>query len=123
MARTPFGPTWDPLAAGRHRGRCLLGVRALPGSHLPSGRHSPRVPRRGRWTWLPVASRVRRGAPWPSGGRRNRGEPPVRRPVVDLAEPTRPGPATVNTSVTCGVSANQQVSTDPPPAWRHAAVR
>jgi hypothetical protein len=36
-ARMPFGPTWDSLAASRHRGRCLLGVRALPGSHLPTG--------------------------------------------------------------------------------------
>ncbi|SFE63075.1 hypothetical protein SAMN05216251_104138 [Actinacidiphila alni] len=35
--RTPFGPTWDSLAASQYRGRCLLGVRALPGSHLPTG--------------------------------------------------------------------------------------
>ncbi|MDX6329872.1 MAG: hypothetical protein QOI83_2255, partial [Streptomycetaceae bacterium] len=59
-ARTPFGPTWDPLAAGRRQGRCLLGVRAPPGSHLP-GRAAPhrranRVRCRGRWTWLPAAA-------------------------------------------------------------------
>ena len=102
-ARTPFGPTWDPLAAGRHQGRCLLGVRALPGSHLPIGRPSPSVPSRAEGPTgepryascaLDLAAsggvHVRRDAPWPSGGRRDRGVPPVRRPVVDLAEPTRP---------------------------------
>jgi len=86
-ARMPFGPTWDPLAAGRHQGRCLLGVRALPGSHLPIGRPSPSVPSRAeRPTGEPryascaldlAASggvHVRRDAPWPSGGRRDRGQ-------------------------------------------------
>jgi hypothetical protein len=50
-----FGPTWGSLAASQYQGRCLLGVRALPGSHL-SGGLQPRVPRRRRWTWLPVAA-------------------------------------------------------------------
>lgn len=134
-ARKPFGPTWDPLAAGRHQGRCLLGVRALPGSHLSIGRHSPSVPSRAEGpTGEPrSASRtldlaasggvhVRRDTPWPSGGRRNRGGPPVRRPLVDSAEPTRLRPSAVNTPLTCGVSPNQQVSADWSAAPRHAAA-
>lgn len=67
-ARKPFGPASGSAGCGPCRGRCLLGVRALPGSHLPTGWPSPSGPSRaerptgeprsacGRWTWLPVAA-------------------------------------------------------------------
>jgi hypothetical protein len=53
---------------------------------------------------------VRYTTPWPSGVRRLRGEWQAGRPVVDLAEPTRPRASPVNSHATCGVSPNQQVS-------------
>jgi hypothetical protein len=53
-----------PAGCGSTESRCLLSIRAPPGSHLPASRKLP-PPCRGRWTWLPVVV-SRCGTP-PSG--------------------------------------------------------
>ena len=143
-ARSPFGPTPDRLAVGRG-GRCLLGDRALPRSHLPArgllafdgaaarvplcrswprGAASRRVSRLIR-TWRPVA------VP-PVARRRARargGCSPAGRPAVDWVERTGRCGSGVNIALTCMNVVKAQVSSTAvrgrwgwcaPAGWRNA---
>lgn len=108
-----------PAGCGSTESRCLLSVRAPPGSHLPTRRSLPR-PRALDLAPSGGAPR-RRVSLWPSGVRRLREDSPVGRPVVDAAEPTGHRPHPVNTLMTCDVSSNDQVSTDGVQMPRQAA--
>lgn len=95
--RADLGPT----GCGSTESRCLLSVRAPPGSHLPD--RAGTFPRRGanpgpgsQWR-----APVRHLTPDPAAPRRPRGSSSVGCPVVDPAEPTRHPPSTVNHRLTC----------------------
>ncbi len=111
-APAPFGPTWDPLAAGRPKAVVYSDVRAPPGSH-PSDRRERSLAVALALSLAPSGGApVRHTTPDPAALRRLRGSSPVGRPVVDPAEPTGPPRPAVNTRLTCWFSLNYLVSAE-----------
>lgn len=124
-----------PAGCGSTESRCLLSVRAPPGSHpsprlsvpLEQGKTSVRhaehslVVARVLGLAPSGGAPVRRTTPGPTALRRLHGSSPVGRPVVDPAEPTGPPRSAVNSRLSCEVSLIRLVSTEDAQVARRAA--
>ncbi len=91
-----------PAGCGSTESRCLLDVRAPPGSHLADRVERSVAVARALSLAASGGAPVRHTIPDPAALRRLRGGSPVGRPVVDPAEPTGQLPSAVNSRCDLG---------------------